>query len=190
MSQNWWPEKKSVSQKWGPENNFTIKSRDRKRILIRKLGPEKNCDLKTGDRKKYFGSQFWDTNSFLVPTLRVKFFPVPSFQITFLFRSPVLRYTFLFRSPILRHTLSLEFLENVYFCLMWRPSLSNILKDSFWWQGPFKVANKRYGTFPLFENICFWSSLAPTQLQPQLELEAKEAIKFYGKFFARLCFFL
>ena len=111
-------------QNWGPEKNFVSQNWDRKYLFCFKI-------------TIIFRSQFLDHNSFLVPT----------FQSKICFRSSLLRYIFLFRSPILRHTLSLESLERMKFIFIFKAlreknhdkwqSLSNILKYSFWCQGPF-----------------------------------------------------
>ena len=92
-------------QNWGPEKNFTLKSRDRKRTVYLRIGTGNIFPVPISESTILFRSEFSD-HSFL---------PVPSFESKILFRSSLLRYTFLFRSPFLRHTLSLEFLEKIKF---------------------------------------------------------------------------
>ena len=92
-------------QNWGPEKNFTLKSRDRKRTVYLRIRTGNIFPVPISEITIFFRSQFSDHNSF----------PVPTFESKILFRSSLLRYTFLFRSPILRHTLSLEFLEKFKF---------------------------------------------------------------------------
>ena len=56
LSHNGGLERKIVSQNRGKEKYFTLKSRDRKRIVNSKLRLEKNCAINTGDQNKYFPS--------------------------------------------------------------------------------------------------------------------------------------
>ena len=97
--------KEKCFQNWGPEKNFTLKSRDRKKTVYLRIGTGNKFPVPISEITILFRSQFSDHNSF----------PVPTFESEILFRSSLLRYTFLFRSPILRHTLSLEFLEKFKF---------------------------------------------------------------------------
>ena len=97
-------------QNWGPEKNFTLKSRDRKRIVYLRIGTGNIFPVPCFEITILFRSQFSDHNSF----------PVPTFESKILFRSSLLRYTFLFRSPILRHTLSLEFLGKCQFLFIFK----------------------------------------------------------------------
>ena len=96
--------KGKVISKLGPGKEFDSQNKDLKIIVYLRIWTTNICPVRFVRYTILFRSEFWDHNSF----------PVPTFKSELLFRSHVLRYTFLFQSPFLRHTLSLEILEKCH----------------------------------------------------------------------------
>ena len=140
-----------------------FKSEDRKRILLSKVGTGKEFWSENWDRKRIVISKQGTGKNILGPNseiqilfrsllLRVKFFSGPYFSDHFSFPVPSSEIHFSFPVPNSEtHTISRIFgkcLISLYCGSFWGnklwhgdqwPSLSNILKDSFWWQGPFNT---------------------------------------------------